>query len=45
VANTFLWSIRGKGVQYVHCVMQKCIMVKVGGNENHIKYVNTPKFY
>src|SRR6218665_3380687 len=25
------------GVQYVHCVMHKCIMVKAGGNENHRK--------
>jgi len=25
----------------VHCVMHKCIMVKVGGNEKHIKYVKT----
>ena len=23
----------------MHCVNQKCIMVKVGGNETHIKYV------
>ena len=28
-----------RGVQYVHCVIHKCIMVKVGGNEKHIKYV------
>ena len=28
-----------RSVQYVHCVMHKCIMVKVGGNEKHIKYV------
>ena len=28
-----------RGVQYVHCVMHKCIMVKVGGNEIHIKHV------
>src|SRR6218665_3130058 len=25
-----------RGVQYVHCVMHKCIMVKVGRNEKHI---------
>ena len=25
--------------------MHKCIMVKVGGNEKHIKYVKTCKFY
>ena len=30
---------RIRGVQYVHCVMHKCIMVKVGGHENHRKYV------
>ena len=31
--------------QYVHCVMHKCIMVKVGG-EIHVglKYVKTRKF-
>ena len=28
-------------VQYVHWVMHKCIMVKVGGNEIHIKYVKS----
>ena len=28
-----------KDVQYVHWVMHKCIMVKVGGNEIQIKYV------
>ena len=30
-----------RGVQYVHCAMHKCIMVKVGGNEKHTKYVNS----
>jgi len=25
----------GHPVAYVHCVMHKCIMVKVGGNKNH----------
>src|SRR6218665_2483438 len=29
------------GVQYVHWVMHKCIMVKVRGNEIHIKYVKS----
>ena len=24
----------GRGVQYVHCVMHKCIMVKVGHQKN-----------
>ena len=38
-------SLRGRGVQYVHCVMHKCIMVKVGGNEIHVKYVKTRQFY
>ena len=28
-----------RDVQYVHCVMHKCIMVKLGGNDKHIKYV------
>jgi len=32
-----------RGVQYVHCVTHKCIMVKVGGNEIHTKYVKTRK--
>jgi len=32
-------------VQYVHCVMHKCIMVKEGGNEKHINYLKTRKFY
>ena len=31
----------GRGVQYVHCAMHTCIMVKVGGNENRRKYVKT----
>jgi len=28
-----------RGVQYVHWVMHKCIMIKVGGNEIHVKCV------
>jgi len=32
------------GVEYVHCVMHKCIMVKVGGKV-HVKYVKARKFY
>ena len=24
---------RGRGVQYLHCVMHKCIMVKLGGKQ------------
>ena len=33
-------QVRFRGVQYVHhCVMHKCIMVKVGGNKKHIKFV------
>jgi len=28
-----------RGVQFVHWVMHKCIMVKVGGNKIHVKYV------
>jgi len=32
-----------RGVQYVHCVMHKCIMVKVGGKRNTRKVCkNTP---
>ena len=35
-----------RGVQYMHCVMHKCIIVKLGGNEKHMKYVKkTRKFY
>src|SRR6218665_1074192 len=37
---------RCRGVQYVHCVMHKCIMVKLGGNEKHKvckKHVNCRK--
>src|SRR6218665_618711 len=30
-----------RGVQYLHWVMHKCIMVKVGGNEIHVKYVKS----
>ena len=29
------------GVQDVHCVMHKCIMVKVWGSEKHKKYVKS----
>ena len=37
-----LWTSPSvRGVQYVHWVMHKCIMVKVGGNEIHIKYVKS----
>ena len=32
-------TIPSRGVQCVHCVLHKCIMVEVGGNEKHIKYV------
>src|SRR6218665_2017373 len=35
----------GRGVQYARCVMHKCIMEKVGGNEIHVKYGKTRKFY
>ena len=40
-----MFELHNYGVQYVHCVMYKCIMVKLGGNEKHIKYVQTRKFY
>ena len=35
------FKLISRGVQYVYCVMHKCIMVKVGGNEIHVKYVKT----
>jgi len=38
-------SIVDRGVQYMHCVMHKCIMVRLEGNEKHVKYVKTRKFY
>jgi len=39
-------SIWSKGVQYLHWVMHKCIMVKVGGrNEIHRKYVKSRWFF
>ena len=35
-----------RGVQYVHCVMHKCIMGKVGGKEIQVKFIKkTGKFY
>ena len=33
-----------QGLQYVHWVMHKCIMVKVGGNEKHVQYVKHVNF-
>src|SRR6218665_3319683 len=36
-------AIKCRGVQYLHWVMHKCIMVKVGG-EIHVKYVKTGEF-
>ena len=33
---------RTRSVQYVHWVMHKCIMVKLGGNEKHVNYVKKP---
>jgi len=27
-------SMVDRGVQYMHCVMHKCIMVKLGGTKN-----------
>ena len=30
-----------RGVQYLHWMMHKCIIVKVGGNEIHVKYVKS----
>ena len=32
--TNWTWIKNYRGVQYVH----KCIMVRVGGNENHVKY-------
>ena len=37
--------VPGRGVQYVHCLMHKCIMVTLAGNEKHIKYVKIRQFY
>ena len=34
-------SLAYRGVQYVHWVIHKCIMVKVGGNEIHRKHVKS----
>ena len=34
-----------RGDEYVHCLMHRCIMGIVGGNEIHVKYVKTRKFY
>jgi len=34
-----------RGVQYVHCVMHKCIMVKRGGKRKTHKVCKTRKFY
>ena len=31
--------LKRRDVQYMHCVMHKCIMGKAGGNEIHVKYV------
>ena len=40
VGNSYFTALEelDRGVQYVHCVMHKCIMVKLGGNEKHIGY-------
>jgi len=39
-------SVLARGVQYVHCVMHKCIMVKVGGKRNTRKVCKKAcKFY
>src|SRR6218665_3514179 len=35
----YIGLYKNRGVQYVHCVMHKCIMVKVWGKRNHRKYV------
>ena len=29
----------------MHCVMHKCILVKVGGDKIHVKYVKTRQLY
>jgi len=34
-----------RGVQYMHCVMYKCIMAKVGGKRKNRKQVKARKFY
>src|SRR6218665_2024178 len=32
--STSIWGGKSKGVKYVHWVMHKCTMVKVGGKQN-----------
>ena len=32
-----------RGVQYVHCMMHTCIMVKVWGSEKHVKQAKLGK--
>ena len=39
VAYLLQTIFRIRGIQDVHCVMHKCIMVKAGGNEKHRKHV------
>ena len=40
IPNSLFITREVRGVQYVHCVMQKCIMVKLGETKNTvIKYV------
>jgi len=46
IGGTNAWAVYptsnfGRGVQYVHWVMHKCFMVKVGENEIHRMYVKS----
>ena len=35
-------SVHDRGVQYVYCMMHKCIMVKIGGSKKHINRKGRP---
>ena len=35
ISLTFAFDVKFRGVQYVHWVMHKCIMVKVGGETKY----------
>ena len=41
IATIILVTSFVRGVQYMQWVMHKCIMVKVGENEIHVKYVKS----
>jgi len=39
ISKLMLKHAYSRGVQYVHYVMHKCTMVKLGGNKKHIKLI------